>query len=112
MGRLIDAEKFLSDNSIYADCEFDHPKYQETLREIVNIAPTVDAVPVEHGHWIIKRSPSGAKYSVCSECETYVTYSDDKNSLRKLNFDGAKYCPNCGARMIESDNGAVENERV
>ena len=44
--RLIDADAFLKRNEVYADCEFIHPMYQNTLREIVDDAPTIDAVPV------------------------------------------------------------------
>ena len=46
MSRLIDADAFLKRNEVYADCEFNHPKYQDTLREIVEAEPTVDAVEV------------------------------------------------------------------
>ena len=38
--RLIDADKFLSDNAVFADCEFDHPMFQETLRDIIDNAET------------------------------------------------------------------------
>ena len=44
--RLIDADAFLKRNEVYADCEFIHPKYQNTLREIVGDEPTIDAVEV------------------------------------------------------------------
>lgn len=47
--RMIDSEAFLKDNVVFADCEFDHPKYQNTLREIIDEQPTIDAIPVE---WI------------------------------------------------------------
>ena len=41
--RLIDADAFLKRNYVYADCEFIHPKYQNTLREIVDDEPTIQA---------------------------------------------------------------------
>ena len=44
--RLIDADAFLKRNEVYADCEFLHPMYQNTLREIVDDEPTIDAVEV------------------------------------------------------------------
>ena len=39
--RLIDADAFLKRNEVYADCEFIHPMYQNTLREIVDDEPTI-----------------------------------------------------------------------
>ena len=41
MARLIDADKFLENNKELADCDFIHPKYCDTLRDLVNNAPTV-----------------------------------------------------------------------
>lgn len=46
MSRLIDADAFLKRNEVYEDCEFNHPKYQDTLREIIEAEPSVDAVEV------------------------------------------------------------------
>lgn len=42
--RLIDADKFLKDNKEIIDCQIDHPKFQDTLRELIDSAETVDAV--------------------------------------------------------------------
>ena len=44
--RLIDADKVIADNAGIIDCEIDHPKYQDTLREIIDSAESVDAVEV------------------------------------------------------------------
>ena len=91
--RLIDADAFLKRNEVYADCEFIHPMYQNTLREIVDDEPTIDAVQVRHGEWIGDRlvTTNGGTYGVrrCSRCEAY--YQD-------IGY-GWDYCPNCGARM-------------
>lgn len=40
-GRLIDADKFMQDNDVFLDCEFNHPRYEDTLRGIIEYAPTV-----------------------------------------------------------------------
>jgi hypothetical protein len=40
-GRLIDADKFLKDNADFADRDFIHPLYDETLRDLIDEAPTV-----------------------------------------------------------------------
>ena len=42
--RLIDADEFLENNKELADCYFVHPKYCDTLRDLVNNAPTVDVL--------------------------------------------------------------------
>ena len=48
--RLIDADAFIEENKDIIDCEIDHPKYQDTLRDLINNAPTVEAR--QHGEWI------------------------------------------------------------
>lgn len=63
--------------------------------------PTIDAVPVVHGHWDDKRV---AFYLKCSECgccvrafsgEVFLDYGQEWH-----------YCPNCGANMDEEgDDG-------
>lgn len=58
---------------------------QNEILNIVENAPTVDAVPVVHGRW--EKSEPG--YSICGHCKADVAiFSDHKN-----------YCPNCGADM-------------
>lgn len=47
--RLIDADAFIKENQEIIDCEIDHPKYQDTLRELISQAPTVER---PHGEWI------------------------------------------------------------
>lgn len=42
--RLIDADEFLENNKELADCDFIHPKYCDTLRDLVNNSPTVDVL--------------------------------------------------------------------
>lgn len=63
--------------------------------EDIMAQPTVDAVPVRHGKWIhevrytIDSLHSYQQYR-CSECHmAYIT--------------NTKYCPNCGARMVEDE---------
>lgn len=40
-GRLIDADAYKEQNNDILDCEIDHPKYQDTLRELIDNAPTI-----------------------------------------------------------------------
>ena len=60
--RLIDADAFLKRNEVYADCEFIHPMYQNTLKEIVDEEPTI-AAP----RWVRCEEPpkKDGKYLVC-----------------------------------------------
>lgn len=56
------------------------------LLGLIEKAPTVDAVPVVHGH----RVDGGGFYDRCSQCDGILPLC-------------ANYCPNCGAKM---DGGA------
>ena len=40
-GRLIDAKQFEIDNKEFWDCDFTHPKYEDTLGELIQDAPTI-----------------------------------------------------------------------
>ena len=76
------------------------------LKALINMQPTVDAVPVKHGRWIKKRYWSegvgmGERYGYyysCSKCGNLVCGGYDEC--------GKKYCDECGARMDgkEGDN--------
>lgn len=59
-------------------------------------APTVDAEPVKHGHWIEKHEVFG--YIICSNCNHEWCIADNDTET----FD---YCPHCGAQMdAEEEN--------
>ena len=68
-------------SNAYLECE-----------DMVYNAPTVDAV--KHGHWDFKPLWQGAdaKYCECSVCNKPAWWVSD-------------YCPNCGAKMDEVENG-------
>ena len=51
------------------------------------------------GTWIQKADATGHEYSMCSVCETVINTPDGFGGYYKLDMTGAKYCPNCGARM-------------
>ena len=65
-----------------------HGNYLEMLLET---QPTVDAVEVVHGRWIVENEASIR----CSEC------CFNRASI-KIPMD---YCPNCGAKMDGDGNG-------
>lgn len=52
---------------------------------MVEYAPTIDAVPVRHGRWVVIDAEEPRRYG-CSEC-------------KRLSWHMENYCPNCGARM-------------
>lgn len=92
--RIIDADDLKDWSEIVSltgDGGIDINDFDEKLESM----PTVDAVPARHGKWIhevrytIDSLHSYQQYR-CSECDmTYIT--------------NTKYCPNCGARMVEDE---------
>lgn len=74
---------------------FSNPSFADGWNSVIDIiqcAPTVNAEPIRQGHWIYK------DYCVwiCSECR--------ENPTRGLGFVQAEehlyeYCPHCGAKM-------------
>ena len=73
--RLIDADAFLERNKEFADRDFNHPKYEDTLRELVDEEPTVDAVPRQ-------------KYEEDMENAFAHGYTDAESKYRKMIADG------------------------
>lgn len=100
--RLIDADALYKSFGASGSCNncplFDAYKCQyyneHTLMEFcerIDDAPTVDAVPVKHTHWVIER---GETVMHCNSCgwafEYYGGLEEEWN-----------YCPHCGAKMDE-----------
>lgn len=56
-------------------------------KNVIDSAPTIDAEPVRHGHWVIC---SDGYYPYCSKCKQEPGGKNMTN-----------YCPNCGAKMDE-----------
>lgn len=105
MSRLIDADALIEDYRDIIDCEIDHCKYQNTVREIIDSAQTIeppkkliasitvdtedlvkrikDEFEPKHGSWMY----NGDGEYMCSECHKSVTWKT------------TRYCPHCGARM-------------
>ncbi len=94
MTRLIDADALLD----FLDVGHLRPPTEICFSElmmknIIDIQPTVDAVPVRHGKWIHRWSGCGSTWleQKCSVCG--VVFEDEPNDY--------SYCQNCGARMDE-----------
>ena len=87
MPRLIDADEFKKENARLLHCDFPYI-CEETLEELIDEAPTVDAEPVKHGHWV----GAGFFTAKCSVCDA---------ELHDLEY--GNYCPCCGAKMDEEE---------
>lgn len=79
MPRLIDADKLMQMI----------PTEEYNARMVIANAPTVEAEPIRHGHWILQTNGHG----MCSTCSTFVDL---------LNGMTWEYCPICGAEMDEA----------
>lgn len=60
--------------------------------EMVDVQPTIEAVPVVHVEWKLKQGDEGVHW-YCSKCREEALF-DILNYQEKSNF-----CPNCGADM-------------
>ena len=66
MSRYIDADEFLEDNKELADREIEHPRYQETVRELIDEAPSIDIVRCQDcKHWVYNFN--GCSRNPCTE---------------------------------------------
>ena len=96
MARLIDAEKLDEDLcEILRKAEYDNNCgtfyiFVSEMNDCINDQPTVDAVEVVHGEWIVQNS-AYTRFK-CSAC------GSENHEYRW------KYCPNCGAKM-DGDKG-------
>lgn len=92
--RLIDADTLKAEFT----GNFHETWHYTGVRAVVDVAPTIDAVPVVHGKWIEKLIPTGVsafgvdkmtcEEEECSVCHELYWVGEKKN-----------YCPNCGAKM-------------
>lgn len=102
MSRLIDADALSKefDKRCYGDCCCCLENTNtESGCKIIDEAPTVDAVPVVHGHW--RRGKSYPHNIYCSNCyRTYVP-DDELEMWKDWTRLPRKYCPECGAKMDE-----------
>ena len=89
MTRLIDADALVYDE-IEPDCLV-------VFKSDIDRQPTIDAVPVRHGKWIVKGQEIFC--SVCEEESSYTWHGSSKFS---------NYCPNCGADMRGEPNAEKE----
>ena len=72
---------------------------EASLSEILDL-PTVDAVEVVHGKWIMGIDEGDYEYGTCSVCG----YNEYNAFCCLLPHN---YCPNCGAKMDGDVNGSL-----
>ena len=91
MPRLIDAEKLAEykANGISNLTEW-QKGWNDAIDTIIEEAPTIDAEPVRHGHWVGKPIAGYATVR-CSVC----------GDVFRENTGRWNYCPNCRAKMDE-----------
>ena len=102
--RLIDADelKELICNNVYpVQDAFNTQDYgmfwTGGIEKGIDEAPTIDAEPVRHGHWIYCRDRyADHKQYQCSVCGKHM-WSKEKY------IKDEKYCFNCGAKMEEDE---------
>lgn len=107
--RLIDADALLSELEKYNDLSaryrneylFGMQQRLETCIELVDDAPTVDAVPVRHGRWI-DIDPEMYTWKIrCSKC-------GHERSMMSTGQIYPMYCEDCGAKMDGGDGNETD----
>lgn len=100
--RLIDAEAFLKTEidrcgsaPLVGTCTSDNEYLSDRLKK----APTIEATPVVHGHWIEQEDGNLDTYYTCSSCK------EDFDLIAGTPCENLyNYCPSCGAKMDEKEN--------
>lgn len=98
--RLIDADKLKFVPALIEPVLIGDEPHWETiiLKDRIDNAPTVDAVPVVQGKWTRENNYGIWK---CSECGCKV----NRVNPLKGNIWNYYYCPNCGADMRGEQDG-------
>ena len=109
--RLIDAEEFetaIKKYTKYNDCidsDFYFIKVKRVF-EIIEEAPTIEAKPVVHAHWINYNDMFPCQ---CSNCSGFALSFDIGNYQKEIESD---FCPHCGAQMDENNTQKVSVDGV
>lgn len=100
--RLIDAEAFLKteiDRCGSAPLVGTYTSDNEYLSDRLKKAPTLEAKPVVHGHWIEQEDGNLDTYYTCSSCK------EDFDLIAGTPCENLyNYCPSCGAKMDEKED--------
>ena len=92
--RLIDANELMTNAYRLDEQQKTDVWHTSDIEYLVMAQPTVDAVEVVHGRWIV----SGCGFDCCSECRKVYAdgYLTAMGIKARTQFN---YCPNCGAKM-------------
>lgn len=112
--RIIDADELEKTMYATADLSCAESIHVDVIADIIGNAPTVDAVPVRHGHWVSWYEEVYDSFGIgyaphckCSECgREYDPYIANRTN----------YCSNCGVKLDGKDGdhaeGTVQKERT
>ena len=96
--RLIDANKFAIGVALYmAENAYLNDTALDVLKKVsdwLDKEPTVDAVEVVHGEWVVCGDGEYVPF-MCSACGKTTSW---------YHAQTANYCPNCGAKMDGDGN--------
>ena len=67
--------------------------FNDAIDDVIECAPTIDAVEVVHGEWKPFDRTFGREIWYCTSCETSM------HMQTEMGKPMYKYCPMCGARM-------------
>lgn len=84
------------------DLTWEEPSYTDALNVLTEIRDKVKALPSvtpteRTGHWINDRNKNNVRCSVCGR--------GYKDVCATASITSYSYCPNCGARMVEPQEG-------
>lgn len=83
--------------AFYEGCRYMQKKVLRLLHE----SKSVDAVPMQHGHWEYVDTHLLQTYHRCSECGNVT--GDYIINPQTLSHDKPYYCPNCGSKMLDDE---------
>ena len=94
MMRIIDADEL---RDTIENEHFGEYEDKETTFYCIDTAPTVNAVIVTHGRW--ETNSDRPDSLICSVC---------KCGFDMWKHDPHNFCPNCGSKMDEGKNNAID----
>lgn len=95
MSRYIDADALKEENKTIIDCEIEHPKYQNTVREIIDSAPTIEIVRCKECKWVEEH-----QFTNGSQLECHCKYKE---------YEKDPYC--CSYWIVNIDDFCSYGER-
>lgn len=101
MGRLIDADRLKAHYCWWAggSKEMSIDEAKKTFDTIIDVQPTVEA-ELRHGHWEKPQRHGVISYDEHAYAECSCCHKPQYLAR------GMRYCPNCGAKMDEVEDGS------